>query len=71
MFVVHYTVSDGQSLKDVCAEIEAQQSWEDEQFMQEIEQKAWDEYQAGVCPCGDPECGGIGWLLNGDDPFEF
>ncbi len=37
MFVVHYAVSDGQSLKDVCAEIEAQQSWEDEQFMEELD----------------------------------
>lgn len=59
-----------ESMKEACAEIEDQQSWEDEQFMQEIEQKAWDEYHAGACSCGDPECGGIGWLLDGNDPFE-
>lgn len=64
-----------QSMKQVCAEIEAQQSWEDEQFMreldahlneEEVEQAAWDAYQSGICPCGDPECGGIpwAWLLN-------
>lgn len=27
-----------QSLKQVCADIEAQQSWEDEQFMRELDQ---------------------------------
>ncbi len=90
-----------QSLKEVCAEIEAQQSWEDEQFMNELDKAldavkeepewlpddeeegepdeldalarmAWEEYQAsGICPCGDNNCDGLDWLLDGDDPFEF
>lgn len=58
--------------------------WEAEQAMlvlgdqlsvDEIEALAWNDYQAdnavpGACPCGDANCGGIEWILNGNDPFE-
>jgi len=37
----------------------------------DLEEAAWNAYQAGVCPCGDVNCGGIEWMLNGDAPFEF
>ena len=35
-----------------------------------LAQTAWNNYKSGICPCGNAECGGIEWLLDGNDPFE-
>lgn len=57
----YYCPACGEALEEahVCAEIDV------------LAQAAWNNYKAGVCPCGDAECGGIEWLLDGDDPFEM
>lgn len=56
-----------ESMKEACAEIEAQQSWEDEQFMDELdaqlgvdelEEMAWNGYQREE----SPERGPAAWV---------
>jgi hypothetical protein len=55
-----YCPACGEALEEghTCAEIDV------------LAQAAWNDYKDGICPCGNAECGGLEWLLNGDDPFE-
>lgn len=50
-----------QSMKEVCAEIEAQESWEDEQFMQNLDAQL----EQDLCPTEQERA----WLYE-DDPFK-
>ncbi len=57
-----------ESLKDVLFQAEQEMLARDSQlWIDEVEERAWHAYQAGICPCGDPECSGA-WLFE-DDPF--
>lgn len=50
-----------QSMKQVCAEIEARESWEDEQFMRELDAQL----EQDLCPTEQERA----WLYE-DDPFK-
>lgn len=56
-----YCPACGEHLEEghVCAEIDV------------LAQAAWNDYKSGICPCGDAECDGIEWLLNGKESFEM
>lgn len=57
----HYCPACGEALEEghMCAEIDV------------LAQAAWSSYKAGICPCGNAECDGIAWLLNGKESFEM
>jgi hypothetical protein len=64
---------------------DAYEAWQSEQAMQaldarlsveEIDDLAWDTYQRseavpGACLCGNVNCRGLRWILDGNDPFEM
>ena len=56
----HYCPACGEALEEGhdCSEIDV------------LAQSVWNNYKSGICPCGDASCGGIEWLLNGNEPFD-